>query len=127
VRFYRDEVSEELTATTFRRLCEEQDGMFALVAVEDGEGGRLVGLAHSVVHPSTWAMTGYCYLEDLFVARDARGGDIAKRLIEATTAQARERGAERVYWHTQEFNGAARSLYDSVGQLTSMVVYEREV
>ena len=36
-------------------------------------------------------------------------------------------GAERVYWHTQEFNGAARSLYDSVGQLTSMVVYEREV
>jgi GNAT superfamily N-acetyltransferase len=110
VRFYRDEVSEELTATTFQRLCEEHDGMFALVAVEEGGSERLVGLAHSVVHPSTWSMTGYCYLEDLFVARQARG-----------------RGVERVYWHTQEFNGAARSLYDSVGQLTSMVVYERDV
>jgi GNAT superfamily N-acetyltransferase len=127
VRFYRDEVSEELTATTFQRLCEEHDGMFALVAVEEGGSERLVGLAHSVVHPSTWSMTGYCYLEDLFVARQARGSDVAKSLIDATTAAARERGVERVYWHTQEFNGAARSLYDSVGQLTSMVVYERDV
>jgi GNAT superfamily N-acetyltransferase len=80
-----------------------------------------------VVHPSTWSLTGYCYLEDLFVEREARGGDVAKSLIEATVAAARERGVERVYWHTQQFNGAARSLYDTVGQLTSMVVYERDV
>jgi hypothetical protein len=34
---------------------------------------------------------------------------------------------ERVYWQTQQFNGAARSLYDKVGRLTSMAVYERDV
>ncbi len=34
------------------------------------------------------------------------------------------RGADRVYWHTQQYNGRARSLYDQVGHPTSFVVYE---
>ena len=50
-----------------------------------------------------------------------------KKLIEETAAAARQRGVERLYWNTQQFNGAARSLYDTVGQLTSMVVYERKI
>jgi GNAT superfamily N-acetyltransferase len=123
--FYRVELEERVTLTTFERLCDGVDGMFGLVAVEDDE--RVVGFANAVVHPSTWALAGYCYLEDLFVARGARGGDVGEGLIEATALAARERGVERLYWHTQQFNGAARSLYDKVGRLTSMVVYERDV
>ena len=41
--------------------------------------------------------------------------------------QARGLGAETLYWHTQAFNGRARSLYDTVGQLTSHVHYERNL
>jgi GNAT superfamily N-acetyltransferase len=123
--FYREELSQETTRTTFDRLCEKQDGMFGLVALD--AQGQLVGFAHAIVHPSTWALAGYCYLEDLFLARAARGGDAGKALIDATASGAGERGVERLYWHTQQFNGAARSLYDQVGQLTSMVVYEREL
>ncbi|HSZ05956.1 MAG TPA: GNAT family N-acetyltransferase [Solirubrobacteraceae bacterium] len=125
LRFYRAEIGEQVTRTTFARLCDSTDGMFGLVAVADD--GQLVGFAHSIVHPSTWALEGYCYLEDLFVAPTARGGEVASRLIDATAAVARERGLERMYWHTQQFNGAARSLYDTVGRLTSMIVYERDV
>jgi hypothetical protein len=33
--------------------------------------------------------------------------------------------ATRTYWHTQEFNGPARSLCDQVAHLTSLVVYQR--
>jgi GNAT superfamily N-acetyltransferase len=123
--FYREDIGEQVTAATFGRLCAQTNGMFALVALDAEE--RLLGFAHSLVHPSTWSLTGYCYLEDLFVARDARGGEVSRSLIEATAAIARERGVTRLYWHTQQFNGAARSLYDTVGRLTSMVVYEREV
>jgi GNAT superfamily N-acetyltransferase len=123
--FYRAEIAEQVTTATFERLCEETDGMFGLVAVDASE--QLVGLANSMVHPSTWSLNGYCYLEDLFVAHAARGAGVAKQLIEATAAAAHERGVERLYWHTQQFNGAARSLYDTVGRLTSMVVYERDV
>jgi GNAT superfamily N-acetyltransferase len=125
LRFYRVEIGEQVTQRTFERLSEGQDGMLGLVATD--EDGQLVGLANLVFHPSTWALTGYCYLEDLFVAPSARGGDVARKLIEATAKAARERGAEQLYWHTQQFNGAARSLYDTVGTLTSMVVYERKL
>src|SRR5215472_14908581 len=123
LRFYRAEVSSEVTAATFRRLCDQTDGMIGLVAIDDQ--GALVGLAHLVFHPSTWSADPYCYLEDLFVAPAARGTGAASQLPEAVFAEARRRGAARTYWETQEFNGPARSLYDQVAHRTSFVIYER--
>ena len=120
--FYRAGLPDAVTAYTFDRLCASADGLFGYVA-ESGE--ELTGLVHAVVHPSTWSASGYCYLEDLYVDRAARGGGVAKALIEAVAAEAAVRGADRVYWHTQEFNGPARSLYDQVAHRTSFVVYQR--
>ncbi|HST42080.1 MAG TPA: GNAT family N-acetyltransferase [Conexibacter sp.] len=123
LRFYRHELAAEITDATFARLCEQRDGMFALVAVLPD--GALAGLSHATVHPTTWSTAGSCYLEDLFVAPAARGADAGRLLIEATAAAARERGCDRLYWQTQQFNGRARSLYDTVAQLSSSVIYER--
>jgi GNAT superfamily N-acetyltransferase len=119
--FYREHLDDETTHNTFNRLCKREDGMFAFVA---DSGEQILGIVHALVHPSTWTKNCYCYLEDLFVSRDARGGHIARELIEAVTTEASARGAAHVYWHTQEFNGAARSLYDQVAKLTSFRVYE---
>ena len=121
--FYRNDPPEEVTQATFRRLCEGSDGLFGLVAEEDE--GRLVGLAHLVFHPSTWTTASYCYLEDLFVLREGRGSGAGQALIEGAYAEADRRAADRVYWHTQQYNAPARSLYDVVGHVTSFVVYER--
>jgi GNAT superfamily N-acetyltransferase len=99
--------------------------MTGLVAEDPAGTGRLAGLAHLVFHPSTWASQPYCYLEDLFVAPPARGSGLSRQLIDAVYAEADRRGAARVYWETQEYNGAARSLYDLVAHRTSFVVYER--
>jgi len=123
LRFYRAEVSSEVTAATFRRLCDQTDGMIGLVAIDDQ--GALVGLAHLVFHPSTWSADPYCYLEDLFVAPAARGTGAAAQLLDAAFAEADGRGAARTYWETQEFNAPARSLYDQVAHRTSFVIYER--
>ena len=122
LRFYRARVSDATTEVTFSRLCEGGDGLLGLVAtdVED----RPVGMAHLVFHPNTWSVEGVCYLEDLYVDPQARGGSVSQALFDAVFAEARARGVEKTYWHTQQFNGAARSLYDTVGQLTSFVVYE---
>jgi len=125
LRFYRGEVSEEVTLGTFRRLAFGLDGMTGLVAEDPAGTGTLAGLAHLVFHPSTWASQPYCYLEDLFVARPARGSGLSRQLIDAVYAEADRRGAARVYWETQEYNGAARSLYDLVAHRTSFVIYER--
>lgn len=121
--FYRADVPDDVTELTFRRLRDEAEGMLGLVAV--AFHGQPVGLAHLVFHPSTWSRTTYCYLEDLYVDPSARGGGVSQALFDAVFVEAQARGSERVYWQTQEFNGAARSLYDTVGRLTSFVVYER--
>ena len=123
--FYRAEISAAVSDVTFTRMTRGEQGCFALVAL--GEGGAPVGLAHCIEHPSTWNAGPVVYLEDLFVARAARGLGAAKALIEAAADAAEARGAERLYWHTQQYNGAARSLYDTVGTLSSHVVYEREL
>ena len=122
LRFYRAQLDPATTDDVFARLAGERDGMFGLVAEEDGE---LVGFAHVVVHPSTWTKGRYAYLEDLYVSGAGRGGGAGRELIEAVYVRADELGAPHVYWHTQEYNGAARSLYDQVAHRTSFVVYER--
>jgi GNAT superfamily N-acetyltransferase len=120
--FYRAEVEPAVTDRTYGRLCAGDDGV-GLVAVDDA--GRIVGFANLLFHESTWSARGYCYLEDLYVAPGQRGTGVAKRLIEHVYAVADARGAERVYWHTQEYNAPARSLYDTVARRTSFVVYRR--
>jgi GNAT superfamily N-acetyltransferase len=120
--FYRSDVTAAVTEQTFQRLCDEELGMLGLVAVDGGN--RPIGLAHLVFHPSTWSSSDYCYLEDLYVDSEYRGRRVATSLFEAVYSEARSRGVERVYWHTQQYNGPARSLYDTVGQLTSFVLYE---
>jgi GNAT superfamily N-acetyltransferase len=120
--FYRAELSEETTRRTFERLSGGDDAMFGLLALSEREEG--IGLAHCVVHPTTWSGRPYCYLEDLFVAPSARGSELGRALLEATKRASVERGAARLYWHTQEYNGRARSLYDLVAHPTSFIVYE---
>ena len=120
--FYRADVSDDLSDLTFSRLRDGEQGMVGLVAVDADD--HPLGLAHLVFHPSTWSESGYGYLEDLYVDPLHRGGQVARTLVRAVYAEAHERGVQRVYWHTQQFNGAARSLYDTVGELTSFVVYE---
>jgi GNAT superfamily N-acetyltransferase len=123
-RFYRAAVPEPVTASLWLKLLDSAGEIRGLVAEQDG---ALVGLAHFLLHPSTWSSAPSCYLEDLFVAKAARGGDTGGQLISAVAAAARERGADRLYWHTQEYNAAARSLYDTLAERTSFIVYRKEI
>jgi GNAT superfamily N-acetyltransferase len=123
-RFYRASVSAAVSDALWVRLVEGHGAVRALLAEQDGV---LVGFAHIVLHPSTWSIGPACYLEDLFVTRSARGADVGRGLIEAVTELARVEGADRVYWHTQEYNGPARSLYDTLAERTSFIVYRREI
>ena len=125
LRFYRAELAPEVTEQTFSRMSERRDGCFGLAA--EAENGALAGVAHCVLHPTTWSQGATCYLEDLYVDPRRRGTGAARALIEAAAEQSRAAGAETLYWHTQAFNGRARSLYDTVARLTSFVHYERRL
>ena len=120
--FYRATLTPEVTEQTWAALCDPSSAVHGLAAEQNG---RLVGLAHLIMHPTTWATRPTCYLEDLYVAKPWRGQGTARRLIEAVYAFADQSGAAGVYWLTQEYNAPARSLYDTLAHRTSFVVYKR--
>jgi GNAT superfamily N-acetyltransferase len=84
--------------------------------------GRLVGIAHFLVHANTTALD-VCYLQDLFTADDARGKGVGRALINAVADWARERGCSKLYRQTHETNTTARRLYDQVANNDGFIVY----
>uniref|UniRef100_UPI001F592FB0 GNAT family N-acetyltransferase n=2 Tax=Microbacterium TaxID=33882 RepID=UPI001F592FB0 len=69
--FYESDLDPAVTDDVFARLV-AGDGLHGALARDDD--GRAVGFVHWLFHPSTWTTSSYCYLEDLFVAPDVRGG-----------------------------------------------------
>jgi GNAT superfamily N-acetyltransferase len=120
--FYKTSVAPEVTDTTFARFFDESEPMHALAAERDG---KIVGIVHYLFHRSTWTKGPYCYLQDLFTAEHARGGGVARKLIEAVYERAREQGASRVYWLTQETNATARALYDKLAERSGFIQYRK--
>ncbi len=122
--FYRATVPPDVTTALWQKLLTNTGDITALIADADREP---VGFAHILFHPSTWSHHPSCYLEDLFVSPNARGTGAATALIEAAAEAAKLRQADRLYWHTQEFNAAARSLYDTLAQRTSFIMYRNDI
>ncbi len=120
--FYRAAVPEPVTAKTWAKFLDPQSNMACLVAEQEG---KVVGICNYHFHQSTWSDQAYCYLEDLYVDPVARGSGAAKALILACEAEAKTRNATRLYWHTQEYNAAARSLYDTIMPRSSFIVYRK--
>ena len=122
LEFYETTLPSEITDCVFARLIDPNTKMFAFVAEDRG---RLAGFVHCVLHPATWSLADYCYLEDLFVSPYARGAGVARALIEAVYARADALGCARVYWLTHENNATARKLYDRVAQYRGFIQYRR--
>lgn len=123
LEFYETVLPEDVYATSFARLVDP--------AVTDYHGllaeqhGRPVGLAHFLYHRHGWQVADVCYLQDLFVASDCRGGGVGRALIEAVYAAADAAGRPNVYWLTQTFNAPARRLYDRIATVTPFIKYKR--
>ncbi len=117
--FYRTPTTDAEYDAAWDRIV-RREIVFGLGAKEDGE---LLGIAHYLFHASAWHER-VCYLQDLFVVPHARGKGIARSLIEAVAAEAREAGASRCYWQTQQHNATARALYDKVARFSGFIRYD---
>ena len=91
--------------------------------VAEGEGG-LLGLAHVRAFARPLSATLGGFLDDLFVAPEARGSGAAEALIRAVAEVGRERGWSVIRWITAEDNARARKLYDRVARQTPWVTYD---
>jgi GNAT superfamily N-acetyltransferase len=119
--FYQKTVPRDVTDWTWTRLITTHE-IEGLVAI-NGED-EVVGLAHFFHHPSSSSIGGYIYLQDLFIIPEARNQRIGRRLIAAVEYRARDRGAAALYWHTEEFNGPARRLYERVAKRSPFIRYQ---
>jgi GNAT superfamily N-acetyltransferase len=114
----------EITRVTWERFLDPREPVYALVAESEG---RLLGLAHYLLHRSTTRIELTCYLQDLFTDQRERGQGVGRSLIEGVYQAAREAGIRRVYWQTHETNAAGRRLYDSVAKHAGFIVYAHDV
>lgn len=108
----------------WRRIMAPEHPVGALVCSTAGGDGKLLGLAHYVLHPHTFSSKMVCYLEDLWVDLSARRAGVGRSLIDGLVARGKEQDWRRVYWHTETDNVAARTLYDRIAQATNYVRYD---
>src|ERR1700756_564984 len=80
LRFYRQHLPTEVTDGTFARLIDARAPLQGLVAER---GDTLAGFVHYQFHPTSWSLRDSCYLEDLYVDEQARGGGVGRALIPA--------------------------------------------
>ena len=122
--FYKASLASDVINATWRRFFDPLEPLHAVVAERDG---RLIGIAHYLLHRSTWAPVCYCYLEDLFVEPTVRGSGAGRALIAAVQAAARNAGASRLYWTTHETNQTAQNLYNRVAERPGFVQYRIKI
>ncbi|WP_432450320.1 GNAT family N-acetyltransferase [Aliiroseovarius marinus] len=121
--YYETELPGAVYDTAFERLLSGDPHEFAgLIAEQDGVA---VGLTHYLFHRRLWSIEDTCYLMDLYVSPDCRGGGVGRQLIEAVHERAKAAGIPDVYWLTQEFNYKGRMLYDKVATRTPFIKYAK--
>lgn len=123
VAFYQSTIPSTVTDLTWSRLLDPEAPILGFCAARPDN--TLLGIAHYLFHQVTWSAGPRCYIEDLFTAPDARGLGVGRALIQSAYAAADARGADQVYWLTQDFNLTARRLYDKVAIATSFIKYRR--
>ena len=111
--FYQSRLPEETTDLLWQRILDPEHEIECRLAMQK-DTQALIGLVHFFPHAHTWQSSPVCYLNDLFVSPEVRGGGVGKALIETVVSEARQRGWAEVYWMTQENNTVARGLYDKL-------------
>jgi ribosomal protein S18 acetylase RimI-like enzyme len=124
LEFYETSPSDVNSELLWGRLTNSEPQIQALVAEANGV---VIGIAHFHYQLSTWSETSHCYLEDLYVAEDARENGVAKALIQQVQELAIKQGCTELFWITKESNSIARKLYDQVANLSDFIRYEKKL
>ncbi len=112
--FYESKPPDEgLEAMARDVIAAPEELAFLLVATDDS--GEVVGFALNQWKWSSLSGARVVFLDDLFVADEARGQGHADALIEATAEVGRRHGAVGVTWLTMPDNHRAHKVYDRVG------------
>lgn len=119
--FYRVPMTDEKAAILWSWLMDPTHVVKGFLAKLDD---RVVGFAHVREMPRPLHAKYGGFLDDLFVAPDARGSGVADALFEALRLLGEERGWDSIRWITADNNYRARAVYDRVATKTQWLTYE---
>lgn len=120
--FYGVEQTDEMRATVWGWIHDHAHEVDCFVVENDS--GLLVGLTHFRPFASPLSARVSGFLDDLYVAPDARGTGAARALIQAVADEGRRQNWRLIRWITAEDNARARGLYDKVAQATEWKTYD---
>jgi ribosomal protein S18 acetylase RimI-like enzyme len=103
-----------------------EDNVVVLVAEQ---GGEVIGYTYAGIEGMDYmALRGPAgALYDIVVDPSRRGQGVGRRLLEATLAELRARGAPRVVLSTAEQNDTAQHLFERAGFRRTMIEMTREL
>jgi len=120
--FYQSELTDEKALQVWSWIIDKNNALTGAVAVNDD--GDFVGFAHYRAVPQTLSATMGLYLDDLFVAPDARGTGVGRAIVDFVKRYATDHHLSRVQLITAADNATSQILYDQVGTRTDWVTYE---
>ena len=118
VAFYGATIAPELVVA--KDIIRQARKVDIVVAHDEG---RLLGFATFTSHYPVAGLLAFTYVQQLYVAQNARRLGVAQALVEAVARAAKAAGSTRVEWSTGIANAAARALYDGLGATGSDKVY----
>jgi len=91
------------------------------------EGGAMIGLASVYVDLESIRFGRRCWLEDLVVTARRRSQGIGRRLLDASTAWARERGCTHLELNSAVTRTDAHRFYLASGMTQTSLNFGREI
>ena len=122
--FYESTIPQAHTDMLWARIFDEDHPIRCFVA-ERTDDTRLIGIVHFFSHVDTWEIRPVCYLQDLFVAKDARLHNVGSNLIRRVQEYSERQNRVFVYWQTRPDNHLARKMHDKLtGGTTGSITYQ---
>lgn len=133
-RGYADFYRWELTGGQEREIwswIHDQHRIEALIATEIDASGSEIGAPVGLAHLRSWDRplrgTHNGYLDDLYVAPEARGTGVADAIFDELATIAAARGWPVIRWTTAVDNVRAQHVYDRHADRTTWVTYDMDV
>ena len=123
--FYESKLTDQKALQVWSWIIDANNALFGAVAVNDD--GDFVGFAHYRSVPRTLSGDLALFLDDLYVAEDARKNGVGSLLMEFTKTYARAHKLAQIQLLTGADNATAQVLYDQLGTRTDWVTYEIDV
>lgn len=114
---------ESLVGQSYGALLEDESAV--IFTLRERHTDQLIGFA-----AVTWTLKvqiPFVVLEDLFIARSARGLGFAQALMNAVEDLAREKGATRIFLESGQSNARAHGYFESRGFQAVSTVFKKDL